>query len=156
MPGIVVDREMLGAAIVPYGERARRPADPAGKLGTNGVDGEKVDKRRALGLGHVRKTNSMAAIEIERLAAGRGMGADDRVRRLVGFGIGETLKLHAADVSLTIDPSAAALEGRVVDADDAAEQLAHTLGQRLVGEVLVGEKRVATIGRRLLGIEQRR
>ena len=40
MAGVVVDREMLGAAIVPHRQGSRRPVDAAGEFGTNGAVGE--------------------------------------------------------------------------------------------------------------------
>src|SRR5260370_8380455 len=105
MTSAVFDREVLGAAIVPHGERDGRPTDPAGKLGADGVGSKEVDERHALGLGHVGETNGMAAIEIERLAARGGVGADDPVQRPVGFPNGENIDLYVPLVTLTRHPS---------------------------------------------------
>src|SRR6266704_4485456 len=76
LAGIVVDGEMLGAAIVPYRQRARRPADAAGEFGTHRMLGEEIDERQALGLAHVAEADGVAAVDVERLAAGRRMGAE--------------------------------------------------------------------------------
>src|SRR5260221_7830237 len=155
LPGVGVDGIMLGAAIIPYRQRPRRPADAAGEFGTHRMVGEVVDQRLAFVLGHVFEADRMAAVEVKRLAPGSGMRANDGMDRFDGGCIVGALNLHAADIAVPAGPSAGALEARAVDAGEATEQGAHTVGQRLVSQVLVGEERVAAMARRLLGIEQR-
>src|SRR5579863_3736910 len=85
---IVVDRVVLGAAIVPKRERAQLPAKAAGKLGPGLMREQKAEQRRAFFLGHVPEAHGMAAVDVKRLSAGLGMGAHDRMQRLIcGAGI---------------------------------------------------------------------
>src|SRR5882762_9512876 len=58
---VVVDREVLCAAVVPDRERARRPAHAAGELGPRLVLLQRIDERAALDLGHVLQANGVAA-----------------------------------------------------------------------------------------------
>jgi hypothetical protein len=41
--------------------------------------------------------------------------------------------------------------GRAVDGDQAVEHALHAVGERLVGEIRVGEQRIAALGRHLAG-----
>src|SRR5438046_8797736 len=68
---------MLGRAIVPEGERAWAPAEPAGEFGTDLMLEQEVQDRRALGLGHALEVRGMRHIDIEAAASGLGMGAND-------------------------------------------------------------------------------
>src|SRR6185437_3390618 len=67
---IVVDRVVLRRAIVPEGERTCLPVEAAGEVGLHLVAEEEVEDRRALLLAHADKAQRVAAIDVERLAAG--------------------------------------------------------------------------------------
>src|SRR3546814_8599942 len=55
---VVVDRIVLGATVVPEGDGARRPAEPAGELGLHLVAEQELQDRRALLLGHALEMRS--------------------------------------------------------------------------------------------------
>ena len=75
---IVVDREVLRAAIVPERQRAGLPAEPAGELRPRRVLLQEVDQRLAFLVGHAVEMLHVAA-DIQRLAAGLRMRADQRM-----------------------------------------------------------------------------
>src|SRR6266567_3755272 len=79
MPVIVVDRIVLGRAIVPEGERSLRPAEAAGEFRPRLMAEEDIEQRRALRLAHALEADGVGGIDIERLAAGFRMRADDRM-----------------------------------------------------------------------------
>src|SRR5207237_206864 len=62
---VIVDRVVLGAAVVPEGERADRPAEAAGEFGPGLVREQKAQQRRALLLGHTLEPHGVPAIDIE-------------------------------------------------------------------------------------------
>src|SRR5262245_35505836 len=67
LAGIVVEGTMLRAAVVPNGERADLPAEPAGELRLHRMAGEKVEQRaRLVRLKAIEALRVIA--EIERLA----------------------------------------------------------------------------------------
>src|SRR5439155_4166995 len=84
-----------------------------------------------------------AAIDVKRLLARDGMGADDRV---LGLGIA-FLVLHA---KIRVLPAIALA---VVDRGQAREILLHPIGQGLVGGIHAGEERVAAERRAGLYVE---
>ncbi len=144
---IVVDRIVLGRAIVPEGDRARLPDEAAGEFRPGQVLAEEVEQRLALRLGHVLEAGGVGDVDEERLAAGLRMGADDRVLGLVGgAGVGS---------GIVLQPVLAGLRhvrlGRGRDPDQAVQHPPHARRQGLVGEVHVGEERVAAVGRDLAG-----
>src|SRR3569832_1231338 len=65
---IIVDRVVLGRAIVPEGERARRPAETAGEFRPHLMMEEEIAQRRALRLAHVLEANGMRDVDVKRLA----------------------------------------------------------------------------------------
>src|SRR5438034_9604044 len=72
---VIVDRVVLGAAIVPEGERADLPAEAAGEFRPGLLREQEAQQRRALLLGHSLEAQRVAAIDVERLPPGLGMGA---------------------------------------------------------------------------------
>src|SRR5258708_27067735 len=79
MPMIVIDRVVLGRAVVPEGERSRRPAKTAGEFRPHLMAKEKSEKRRALRRAHALEADRVSDIDVGRPAAGFGMRADDRM-----------------------------------------------------------------------------
>jgi hypothetical protein len=79
---VVVDRVVLGAAIVPERDRADLPAESAGEFRALLVGEQILQQRCALFLHHVVEAH-LAAIDVERPSAGLGVGADDRVQGLI-------------------------------------------------------------------------
>ena len=79
---VVVDRVVLGAAVVPEGERADFPVEAAGELRLHLVAEEVVEERRAFLLGHAAEADGVAEVDVERLASGLGMRAH---HRMLGF-----------------------------------------------------------------------
>ena len=148
---VVVERVVLDAAVVPQRQRAGLPAETAGEFGPRLVREEEVEQRRAFGLGHPGKAERVAALDIERLAAGLGMGAHDRVSATYAAARprGAPSRMRSSRVLVT---SALADE---LTADEAVEQAPQPRRQGLVGEIHVGEQRVAAT-RRHLAREQHR
>src|SRR5260370_9887414 len=70
---VIVDRVVLGAAIVPEGERADRPAEAAGEFGPRLMREPKAQQGRALLLGHSLEPHGTPAIDALRLLRGLGM-----------------------------------------------------------------------------------
>src|SRR5260221_13177205 len=64
---IVVDRVVQGAAVVPDGERARRPAHAAGEFRARHVRHQELHQRLAFLFRHVAKADGVAAGGIHRL-----------------------------------------------------------------------------------------
>src|SRR5262245_26328608 len=78
-PVVVVDRVMLGAAVVPECQRARLPAEAAGELRLYLVAKQEVEQRGALLGRETLELGGMTGVDIERLAPGFGMCAHDRM-----------------------------------------------------------------------------
>src|SRR5256885_6737933 len=76
---IVVDRIVQGGAIVPEGERARRPAEAAGEFRPHLMTEKEIEQRRALRLAHPLEASGVRNVDVERLAPGFRMRADDRM-----------------------------------------------------------------------------
>ena len=93
----------------------------------------------------------MTAIDVKRFAAGLGMGAYDRVQGLI-FGP----RIVAAVIAYAVFASLRHIGlGGGIDRDEAVEQIPQPRRQSLVGEIHVGEQRVAAIGRHLARHEHR-
>ena len=152
---VVVDRAVLGAAVVPERQRARRPAHAAGELGPRLLRLQEFDQRRALLLAHVAKADGVAAADVQGLAPGLRMGARHRVLGLERVGLVGAVDLHRADALVHVAASAAVLEARAVHAHQGVDQLLHAVRQGVVGRARVGEQRVAAARRRLDRIQQR-
>src|SRR5262245_31514620 len=76
---IIVERAMLGAAVVPYRQRTNLPAESAGKLRLHGMRHQKIENRPRLGA--VEPFERLRVIAyVERFAAGLRMGAHKRMR----------------------------------------------------------------------------
>src|SRR5258708_15680459 len=121
MPMIVIDRVVLGRAVVPEGERSRRPAKTAGEFRPHLMAKEKSEKRRALRLAHALEADRVSDIDVERPAAGFGMRADDRMfgkevlARLAARARADAIFTRTGDVGL----------GRAAYADELVEKPAH-------------------------------
>ncbi|MEA3220990.1 MAG: hypothetical protein OZX49_02105 [Immundisolibacter sp.] len=105
-----------------------------------------VQQRRALVLGHVLETHRVAAVDIQQLAAGFRMRAHHRVHGAErgaggepGAAFGQAILARLGDIGL----------GRAVDGAQTVQHPAQTVRQRLVGQVHVGEQRVAPDRRQL-------
>ena len=79
---VVVDRVVLGAAVVPEGERSHPPGEAAGELRFHLVLEQELQERRAFRVRHAAETRGMRHVHIQRLAAGLGVGAHQRVLRI--------------------------------------------------------------------------
>jgi predicted dithiol-disulfide oxidoreductase (DUF899 family) len=84
---VVVDRVVLGAAVVPERERADLPLEAAGEFRLDLVPEEIVEQRRAFLLGHAAKAHGVRDVHVERLAPSFGMYANDGVLREVFLGL---------------------------------------------------------------------
>src|SRR5438105_15210607 len=122
LPVVVVDREVLRAAVVPDRERARRPAHAAGEFRPRLVLLQELDERPAFRFRHVLEVNGVAAADIERLAAGVGMRTHHRMLGLVLLGALGIVHLHSADLAVHLRAAAAVLERRAVHTDQSGEQ----------------------------------
>src|SRR6185503_8679102 len=125
---IVVYRAVLRAAVVPDGQRARLPAHAAGELGPGLMRLQEVDERAALLLAHVLEADGMAAADVQRPAAGVGMGARRRMLGFVLVGVVGVVHLHAADGRVHLAAAATSLEARAVHADQLVDHGAHAIG----------------------------
>ena len=141
---IVVDRVVLGAAIVPQRDRAGLPAETAGEFRARRV-GEKIaEQRRALLDRHVLEAQRVPAIGVERLAAGLGMRAHHRMLgdillpRVGLRAVAHAVLARLRDVGL----------GGGIHHDEPVEHAPHAVRQRLVGAIHVGEQRIAAARRR--------
>src|SRR5262249_62197649 len=77
---IIVERAMLGAAVVPDRQRTNLPAESAGKLRLHGMRHQKIENRpRPRAPEPFDRLRIIAYVE--RFAAGLRMGAPKRVRR---------------------------------------------------------------------------
>ena len=147
---------MVRAAIVPERDRARLPAEPAGELGLRDMLAEPVDPGPALGLGPALETHRVGAVEIERLLAGVGMGADHRMpgfQRL--FPVEADCGHRALEFGeLSGPPGLRIADLRAGEAPEPGKRRLHAVRERVIGELGVGEQRVAAVRRRLDGVEQ--
>src|SRR6516162_262955 len=140
---VVVDRVMLGAAIVPERDRADLPAEAAGEFRTLVVREQILQQRCALLFGHVLEAHRMAAVDIKRPAAGLRVGSDHGMLGHVfalgvgSGGIADAVLAGLHNVGL----------GRGIGRDEAIEQPLHPWRQGLVGEIHVRKQGVAAIGR---------
>src|SRR5262249_28500083 len=75
---IIVERAMLGAAVVPDRQRTNLPAESAGKLRLHGMRHQKVENRPRFGAPEPFERLCMIAY-VERFAAGLGVGAHNGV-----------------------------------------------------------------------------
>src|ERR1043166_1121279 len=116
---IVVYREVLRAAVVPDGKRARRPLHTAGELRPRLLLLQKLDERPALRFGHVLEADGVAAADEERLASGVGMRAHHRMLGLVLLGLVGVVHFHAADLAVHLGAPAAVFQRGAVHPDDA-------------------------------------
>ena len=76
---VVVDRVVLGGAVVPERDGARLPAEAAGELRLDLVGEQVGEQGSALRLGPAGEAGGVGGVDVKRLTAGFGMGADDRV-----------------------------------------------------------------------------
>src|SRR5215472_9351282 len=78
---IIVERTVLGAAVVPDRQRTDLPAESAGKFRLNGMRPQKIDNRPRLGaLETVERLGVIA--EVERLATSLRVGPHQRMHGL--------------------------------------------------------------------------
>src|SRR5713101_4902973 len=131
MPMVVIDRVVLGRAVVPKGERSGRPAKATGEFRPHLVAEEKIEERRAFRLAHAFETNRVGGIDIERLAPGLRMRANHRMfckevlARLPARARADAVLARARNVGL----------GRAAYPDEPVEESAPPARQRLVGEI---------------------
>ena len=140
---IVERRAVHGAAVVPEGDGVLLPAEAALELRRLAVAHQHLQKRVALVLLQALDALGEAAIDEQALAAGHRMRAHDGMD-----GLGELL-VAALVFAARIDMGAG------VERRQALDQPLDRLRQRLVGEIHVGEGRVAADRRRLVQVEDR-
>src|SRR5499427_6421964 len=133
---------VLDAAVVPEGDGALLPAEAAVEFWRLHVAEEELEHSLALCPLELHDARGEAAVHEEGLAAGDGMGADDRV---LSLGKDAALVLHA--VAAAVDVLAFVERGAVL------EQALNGLGQRLVGRVHAREERVAAHWGQLVHVE---
>src|ERR1043165_7118753 len=78
---VIIERAVLGAAIVPDRQRTDLPAEAAGVLGLDRVRAQEIDDRTRLGRLETRERLRVVA-DVDRLAPGLRVRAHDRVRGL--------------------------------------------------------------------------
>ena len=74
-PVIVIDRVVLGAAVVPHGHRSHSPLEPTGKFWPRLVGEKIIEQRFAFCFGHILKTNRVTIIDEQHFPAGFRMSA---------------------------------------------------------------------------------
>src|SRR5262245_11930954 len=136
---VVVDWIVLGAAIVPEGDRANLPTEAAGELRPRLLLAEKIEERRAFRFGHILETQGMRDIDVGCLATRLRMRAHHRMLGEV-FLLG-ILPPHVFDAILA-GPARIGLQ-RAVDGDQSLEQALHAPRQCRIGEVGIGKQGVA-------------
>src|ERR1700730_2374522 len=151
---VIVDGVVLDAAIVPERDRVRTPAEPAGELRARRMAIEIIEEGRALRLGHVRKTNGECPVDKQRLAAGLGMASYDRVLDLSLGGVAAPNFHRALALGEIVRPRTVGAT-RAMHRGQISEHPLHALGQRVVGQVHVGEQRIAAEGGNFASIEDR-
>src|SRR6185369_6543645 len=77
---VVPDGAMLGAAVIPEGDRMLAPVEAHLPLGALDVLEQELEQRIALHRRQIVDVRGLAAIDVDELAAGPGMHRDDRVR----------------------------------------------------------------------------
>src|SRR5215813_12022988 len=92
--GVVLDE-----AVVPEGDGALLPAEPTVELGRLHVTEEELEHGVALRPLELHDVRGEAAVHEESLAAGHGMGADDRV---LSLGKDAALVLHAVAAAVDV------------------------------------------------------
>ena len=161
---IIVERAVLGAAVVPYRQRTNLPAESAGKFRLNGMRDQKIENWPCLGV--LEPIERLRVItDVERFAAGLRMGP---YKRMHGFRL-QVARVANLGCHLLVAGVTAAVSRRTyfvgsakflavpdIPGLDALEHLFHRIGQRVVSEVHVGKQRIATRIRRLLGVKDRR
>src|SRR5215471_14079562 len=143
---IIVERAMLGAAVVPDRQRTNLPAESAGKLRLYGMRHQKIENRPRLGAPEPFERLGMIAY-VERFAAGLRMGAHKRMRgfRLHVAGVAHLgCHLLVASVTAVFDRTYLVVPAEYLAVSDIAgldtlEHLFHRIGQRVVSEVHVGK-----------------
>jgi hypothetical protein len=149
-PG-VAQRDVLGAAVVPEGDRAVLPAEAEGEFRPVAELDQEIEQRPALRLGHALKAHRVGRVDEQHLAAGLGMSAHHRMHAA-----------RLAPVRAVAVPGRAALvlpglraghHDVAVHGAEPAQHPLHAVRQRVVGEVLVGEHGVAAIGRNIDAVE---
>src|SRR5579859_889428 len=147
----IVHRQMLGAAIVPECDGAIRPAEAAGELRPMAVFQQIFQQWPALGLCPTFEADGVGAVDEQQLAAGFRMRAYHRVYA-DGFApagilahLGRAVCVH---VGLGAGNHAVCVHG-----PEAFQRALQAGRECFVGEILVGEQRIAAIGRHLDGVE---
>src|SRR5262245_53984931 len=143
---IIVERAMLGAAVIPDRQRANLPAESAGELWLDCMRRQKIENRPRLGAPESFQRLRVIAY-VDRFAAGLRMRPHKRMRgfRLQFAGIaylgchllvtGVTAGLRRTRLIVPAEyPAVPDIPGL-----DALEHLFHRIGQRLVSEVHVGK-----------------
>ena len=141
IPGhlVIGHRTVEQAAIVPHDEIAVAPAMRVDVFGLRRVPQQCVEQRGALVLRHAEDVQRVVA-EIERLRAGFGVGAHQRVidrRQVVGVIAGPAAALPLKNDAQSVDPAP------------------RLLRQRGIGERRIGKFGVAAFGRQLDRVQRR-
>ena len=76
----IVEGQMLGATVVPKGDRAGGPAEAAGEFLPMAMIQQEFQQRAAFLLAHVLKADRVAVVDEQQLAAGLRMGAHHRMQ----------------------------------------------------------------------------
>ena len=149
----VVDRVVLHAAVVPEREGARCPVEPAGEFRPGEMVQQEVEQRAAFFFAHVLEPARERGVDVERLAAGLGMGAGHGmhglffmrvvIRVLHAFGRG-VRRVHAGAV---------VARRRAVDRAQPRQHRLHPRRERFQGEMHVREQGVAAHRRRLSRVQ---
>ena len=132
--GVERDAAVQRTAVVPPDQVADPPGVPVGVLRSCGEGDQLVDQGPGLGVRHIDDAGDMGA-EIERLLAGLGMGADDRM--LDRWDCPVFLIRHHGDLDIPARPV------EVVHPDQALERPLARFGQGLASRGQVGEGGIA-------------
>src|SRR5262245_8468275 len=149
---------MLRAAVVPNGERANLPAEPAGELRLHRMASEEIENGSRLP--RLEAIEALRVIaEIERLAARVGVGANQGMRGL-GYEVARILDLRrhfgVADRAALARcrhfvRAAKPFAVTHIEGPKVLDQRLNGLGQGLIRQGNVGKKRIALRLPRLLG-----
>src|SRR6516162_7528549 len=145
---VIVDRVVLDRTVVPERQRPRLPTEPASEFGAHRMIVEIVQQRRALCLGHVLEAQREGAVDVGCLSAGLAMGANDWMLDLVVRLLAESEADRGGTVFLGARRVAAVRPPGAVYCSQPVEHPLHAVRQRLIGEILVREQRVAAVFRR--------
>ena len=138
---VVPDRVVLRAAVVPEGQRIRLPGDPAPQpRGGGDVPVEHVQHGTALGAAQTDDMRREALVDVEDLAARARVPGNHRVL-VAGIAALRGRRLVRADVG----------NRAVVDRRQPVQEHLDGVGQQFVGQVHVGEQRIAAARLRRLG-----